>query len=201
MKVTNIKPQVKRANRYSIFLDNKYAFSLDESELLDLKLKVGQEVKAAELSKINDEAVYSKAKNACYRLLSYRSRSSGEIKDYLVRKKYEPDTIDRVINYLTSKAFLNDEEFAKQWIENRISNKKASIRQIKLELRQKKVDSEIVNKIFENEDVDEVELIKQLIEKKRTQPKYKDDLKLMQFLARRGFSYDKILTALGRRAE
>ena len=44
MKITSIKQQVKRADRYSIYVDDKYSFSLSEQELLSIKIKVGQEV-------------------------------------------------------------------------------------------------------------------------------------------------------------
>ena len=201
MKVTSIKPQVKRLNRYSIFIDNKYAFALSENELLDLNLKVGQSLDDDFLNNINTEVDFNKAKNSCFKLLSYRARSIGEVRDYLNRKDYDEEVIERTIVYLTSKAFLDDEMFSKQWLENRIRINQYSLRQIRSELRQKKVSDSIINKIIEDESIDEVKLIKQLIEKKQTQSKYKDELKLMQFLSRRGFSYDKIQIALGRRSE
>jgi regulatory protein len=201
MKVTNIKQQLKKAHRYSIFIDNKYSFSLSEPELIDLNLKVGQDIEAKDLENLNSEVLYSNAKNSCFKLLSYRARSTGEIKEYLTRKKYDNEIIERVVDFLTDRDFLNDEKFAAQWAENRQSIKHASIRQIKNELRQKKIDNIIINKIMEDQSIDEVGALKQLIDKKRTQLKYHDDLKLMQFLSRRGFSYDKILVALGRRSE
>jgi regulatory protein len=201
MKVTNIKQQIKRTDRYSVFLDGKYSFSLSEAELIDLNLRVDQVIEDSDLARLNNEAEYSNAKNSCYRLLSYRARSTGEIEEYLKRKNYNADIIERVTDYLTSKAFINDELFAKQWVENRVKIKKASIKQIKSELRQKKVSVDIINKVLDSESISEVEVIKELVDKKRNQLKYRDDLKLMQFLARRGFSYNKILIALGRRAE
>jgi len=201
MKLTKIKQQIKRTDRFSIFLDDKYAFSISEAELIELNLKIGQEIEKKDLQKISEDVEFGNAKNSCYRLLSYRARSIGEIRDYLIRKKYSNEIIDKTIDYLTIKGLLNDEQFAKQWVESRVTNKNSSIIQLKSELRQKKINSEIINKVLEEKSIDEVEQIKELIIKKRTQPKYQDDLKLMQFLARRGFKYDKILVALGRRAE
>jgi regulatory protein len=201
MKVTNIKQQVKKTDRYSIFIDNKYSFSLSEAELVGLKLRVGQALDAGDLDDLNGEVLYSNAKNSCFKLLSYRARSTGEVVDYLKRKHYESELIDRVIEFLTTKKFIDDEQFARQWVENRLTIKQASIRQIISELRQKKVDPNLINKVIEEQSIDETKQIKQLIDKKRSQPKYRDDLKLMQYLSRKGFSYDKILVALGRRAE
>jgi regulatory protein len=201
MKVTSIKPQVKRTNRYSIFIDGKYSFSLSEAELIDLSLRVGQELETKDIDKLNSEVVYGNARNQCFKLLSYRARSTGEIRDYLKRKKYENEIIDRVVDFLTDRAFLNDEQFARQWIDNRLSIKQSSVRQIKMELRQKKVSSDIIDKVITDLPIDESKILEQLIAKKRTQPKYQEDIKLMQYLGRKGFSYDKILIALGRRAE
>lgn len=201
MKVTSIKPQIKRANRYSIFIDGKYSFALSEAELIDLKLRVGQDLEAKDMKKLGSEVLYSNAKNSCFKLLSYRARSTGEIRDYLKRKKYEDEIVDRVIEFLTDRDFLNDEKFALQWAESRTAIKQSSVRQIKSELRQKKVSNEIINKVIDEQPIDEVAVLKQLIAKKRTQLKYRDDLKLMQYLGRKGFNYDKILIALGRRAE
>src|ERR1035438_292181 len=193
MKVTNIKQQVKKTDRYSIFIDNKYSFSLSEAELVGLKLRVGQALDAGDLDDLNGEVLYSNAKNSCFKLLSYRARSTGEVVDYLKRKHYESELIDRVIEFLTTKKFIDDEQFARQWVENRLTIKQASIRQIISELRQKKVDPNLINKVIEEQSIDETKQIKQLIDKKRSQPKYRDDLKLMQYLSRKGFSYDKIL--------
>lgn len=201
MKVTKIKQQIKRINRFSIFIDYKYALSLSESELLDFHMKVGQDLKPEDLAKLNYQGEFSAVRNACFRLLSYRARSVSEIRDYLIRKNYPEEIITQVIDDLVSKAYLDDEQFAKQWIENRLAIKHASIRQIKNELRQKKIDSSLISKLIDEQAIDETALIREVIEKKRGQSKYKDELKLMQYLSRKGFSYDKILVALGRRTE
>ena len=177
-------------------IDGKYSFSLPETELIELKLKVGQAIDQADLDKFNGEVTYSKAKNSCFKLLSYRARSSGEIKEYLKRKGYDEEIITRVIDFLNDKKFLDDEAFAKTWVESRVAIKHLSIRQIKNELRQKNINSEIINKVIEEQDIDEEKLILEIIDKKRSQLKYRDDLKLMQYLSRRGFSYDKISNAI-----
>ena len=43
-KITAIKQQVKNPQRYSIFVDEKYSFSLSELALINSELKIGQEV-------------------------------------------------------------------------------------------------------------------------------------------------------------
>jgi NUDIX domain. len=60
MKITAITQQVKRTDRYSIFVDGKYAFSLSESGLLASGLAVGQELTPAELKKLKKMPEWTK---------------------------------------------------------------------------------------------------------------------------------------------
>ncbi|MBI3624310.1 hypothetical protein HY218_01620, partial [Candidatus Saccharibacteria bacterium] len=48
MKITSIRQQTKRADRYSIFVDGKYAFSLSEGELITSGVHTGQELTKVE---------------------------------------------------------------------------------------------------------------------------------------------------------
>jgi regulatory protein len=51
MNITKITAQVKQAGRYSVFVDEKYAFSLSDTALLESKLVPGQELSKEELDK------------------------------------------------------------------------------------------------------------------------------------------------------
>jgi regulatory protein len=201
MKITAIKQQVKNQDRYSIFIDKKYKLSLSTTQLVNANLHIDQIVSEAELEKLGDLAELSLAKNNSLRLLSYRARSSWEIEAYLKRKKYSDHTISETINFLIEKGFIDDLSFARQWVDNRLLLKQVSIKQLRQELKLKRIDNEIVEQILADKNVDEFDILKQLIEKKRQQTKYKDDLKLAQYLARKGFNYDKIKTALNSRLD
>lgn len=56
MIVTSLKEQVKNKDRVSVFVDSKYSFSLTISELLDTKLKVGQEIDEVKLKSLKNLA-------------------------------------------------------------------------------------------------------------------------------------------------
>jgi regulatory protein len=135
--------------------------------------------------------------------LSYRARSEKELRDKLVLKNAPADIIERVIASLKEHKFLNDVEFAKQFIEQRLRFRPKSLRIIKMELKQKGVDPEIIDEAFVNlqnstEDLSgsDLESAKKLVERKID--KYKDlsrqeiYQKLGGFLARRGFDWDTI---------
>jgi regulatory protein len=196
MKITAIKQQVKRADRYSIYGDGKYLFSFSENELLSSGIKIGQELDESNLNELKGKAVLDKAYDRALNLISHRLRSEWELRDYLKRKDYDEDVQEATVSRLRDRGYINDAEFARRWVENRRLLKATSKRRLAQELRQKRISDEIINQTLEADETDELEVLKDLVERKRKQTKYQDDLKLMQYLARQGFSYDLIKTAL-----
>lgn len=143
--------------------------------------------------------------NFALRFLSYRPRSEKEIRDKL-KIKYQKSNIgnltlliDKVIQKLKEKKFINDEEFAKGWIESRQRFKPRSSRLIKIELKQKGIDQELIEQLFADRGsqvVDDLENAKKLVEKRigrlRGLNKQKIYEKLGRHLASKGFSWNTI---------
>lgn len=124
-----------------------------------------------------DSEQYEKSMNAAIRFLSYRPRSKKEIVDFLKKKKAEVEIREKVIERLTEFGYIDDEKFAAWWIEQRSTFRPKGKKLLELELRAKGVNVET--------HVDEVELAKRAIEKKRHSWEKE---KLYNFLFRRGFS-------------
>ena len=194
MKITDIKQQVKRADRYSIFVDGKYAFSFSESELLASKLRIGQEFTETEVEELKDRAIIDKGYDMALNLIIRRPRSEWELRDYLKRKKYDPTVSGYVLDRLKQRGYVDDMDFARRWVENRRLLKATSKRRLMQELRQKRVAYEIIHSVLEADETDEQQVLRDLIERKRT--KYQDDLKLMQYLVRQGYNYADIKSTL-----
>ncbi len=196
MKITAIKQQVKRQDRYSIYVDGSYLFSFSESELLASGIKIGLELDEAKLVDLKDKAVLDKAYDRSLNLISHRMRSEWELRDYLKRKDYDEGVQEVTIIRLSDRGYIDDTDFAKRWVENRRLLKATSKRRLAQELRQKRIADDIINQAIEADETDESAVLAELIERKRKQSKYQDNLKLMQYLARQGFSYDAIKSAL-----
>jgi regulatory protein len=196
MKVTNIKQQVKRADRYSIYIDEKYLFSLSESELLNVGLRIGQEYNETELQDLLQKAVIDKAYDRALNLIMRRARSEWELRQYLKQKEYEPEIINTILNMLSKRGYVDDADFARRWIENRRLLKSTSKRRLTQELRQKRVPDDIISQALEADETDEQQVLKELITKKQTQTRYQDPQKLMQYLMRQGYNYDDIKSVL-----
>lgn len=144
--------------------------------------------------------LFGKYLDKAFHFLSFRPRSEKEVRDRLLLKKAPAEIIDRVINSLKENKFLNDEEFAKWFIENRLRFNPKGIRIIKMELKQKGIDGETIDQTINSLQLtvnnSDLESAKKLVEKKL--PRYKGlekqiiYQKLGAFLARRGFGWDII---------
>lgn len=142
-----------------------------------------------------DEAFYLIA----LRYLQYRSRSIKEVIDHLKKKNTPDEQITIIIKKLEEQRFLNDEEFAKMWIRNRTTLRPTGKHLLKLELMQKGIEKNIIDKVLEEaseESGSDLEMARILTQKKKEKFKNmtKDERyrKLGGFLQRRGFSYDVI---------
>lgn len=194
MKITAIKQQVKQAGKYSIFVDAKYSFSLSGSELIKSRLVPGQEIDVKQLKALKNTAVVDKAFGRAINLLSRRPRSEWELRDYLKRKEYGPETIEVVINKLAEYGYIDDKDFAIQWVNSRRLLKSTNKRHLQQELRQKHIASGVIDEVISQDETDDRQVLRQLVDKKRS--RYPDKIKFMQYLSRQGYNYDDIKAVL-----
>lgn len=197
--ITDIQAQKRTPGRYSIYVNGAYSFSLSDLELSNSGLRTGQELNDEEVATWQKQSTENKGYNLALRYLGYRARSQREMRDYLVRKSYEPEVVDHIITRLTDYGFLNDAAFADSWIASRLALRPRSRRMLEQELLQKGLDREtIATALAALGHEGQEQMLTELIERKRRQLRYQDVDKLMQYLARQGFGYDQIKKALAR---
>ena len=191
--ITNIKPSPKNENRVNIFIDDEFAFSLDISQVVDFKLKVGKALEDSEIKKLKKASNFGKLYQRTLEWILSRPHSVRETRDYLKKKQFDKkeygitdEDIEIVIVKLEEKNYLNDKNFAEYYIENRFQKKGISEKRLKLELSKKGINPEIIELAFGAVPRDETAEIKKVIAKKRR--KY-DDEKLIQYLVHQGFDY------------
>ena len=195
MKITKISPAIKTEGRYNIYVDDKYSFSLDEVQLASLNLKKNDEIDAEQLDQLKNESDFGKNYVRALDLVSRRPRSQREIRDYAFRKQWTKSNTERVIERLLERGYLDDAKFAEIFVRSRANLRNYSTKRMKLELRKRGVASDIVDQVLtDSENFDENAALKNLIAKKRN--RYDNEQKLIAYLARQGFSYDKIKSAL-----
>lgn len=196
MRVTSIKQQVKRTDRYSVFVEGKYEFSLSDAALLESKLVTGQELTEKQVREYKQLSADDKLYSQTLSYIALRPRSRWEIEFYLERKKASPALAEKLLNKLSNVGLVDDRKFAEAFVNDRRLLRPSSRRKLVQQLRQKHVAGEVIEAVVGNESEDEQAALKKIIEQKRRQPKYQDDLKLMQYLARQGFNYGDIKAAL-----
>jgi regulatory protein len=196
MKITAIRPQQKIRNRYSIYCDDRYAFSVSESMLLEQRLVAGQELSEADLKKFKQLSSDDNSFNNALRYAAIRNHSEWEMEQYLKRKNISENQSGVIISKLSDLGFIDDRNFAKSWVENRRLLKPISKRRLEQELRQKHLSSDIIKEALDEDSGDELKILKDLIAKKGQQSSYKDKTRLMGYLSRQGFSYEDIKRAL-----
>lgn len=198
MKITSIKQQIKQTGRYSIYVEGKYAFSLSADALIDSKLTNGQELSENEVREHKQQSTDDKLYNLTLRYIAIRPRSKWEIKTYLERKNASPTLLTEILNKLSKIELINDQKFAQAYVSDRRLLRPTSRRKMILELRKKHVADEVIHKVVGDElgQSEDFTALKEIIERKRTQTRYKDELKLMQYLSRQGFSYGDIKATL-----
>lgn len=207
MQITAITPQQRDKNRVNVMVDGKYRFSLDVFQYADLGLKVGQEYSDEELTTLEQESVFGKVYVRALEYCLMRPHSAREVRDYLYRKTRDtrtktgdikkgisPQVTSRVFDRLVEKGYIDDEKFTRYWVENRSLAKGASRRKLQAELRAKGVESTIIERFLSETDRSDSSELQKVIAKK--QARYPDRQKLMQYLARQGFSYDDITAEL-----
>ena len=189
--VTKVAPAAKTPGRYNVFINGDFSFSLDELQLLNCRLKKGDQLTAEQYLELKNNSDFGKNYVRALDLISRRPRSEKEIRDYGFRKKWLRENCEKVINRLREHGYLDDEKFAKSFVSARASLRNFSRRKMELELTKRGVSREIRDKVLaENSDFDEQQSLEKLVAKKWNH--YEDDQRLIAYLARQGFDYDKI---------
>lgn len=212
MRITDISLQARDKNRVNVSVDGKYRFSLDVFQVGDLGLKIGKEYTDEELTALETESQFGKLYARTLEYCLMRPHSAKEVRDYLYRKTrttklrskktgeyYEKAGVSqevtvRVFDRLVEKGYIDDEKFTRYWVENRSLTKGASKRKLTAELRSKGIEQSTIETFLAESNRGDAAEIMKIITKKRNH--YPDDQKLMQYLARQGFSYDDIKAAL-----
>lgn len=194
-KITNIEEQKRNKERVNIYVDNDYAFSLSKEVLLKEKIKVNDIIDMEKMKKISKEDNFMKCKNSALRIIERTIKTEKEIREKLISKEYDEESINRSIDFLKEYNFLNDENYARMYVRDK--SKGQGKNKIKYSLIRKGLDEEIIleelSKIDEDEEENtayEMALKKYNIIKKRESDSYKLSQKLYRFLISKGYGYD-----------
>lgn len=193
MTVTKIEPVTK--SKYKVYLDGQFAFVLYKGELSRYHIAEGSVLEEEKYQKIRVDIVLKRAKLRAMHLLSDMGRTESQLRSKLALGGYPQDIVEEAIEYVKSFGYINDMEFARNFIESRKDKK--SRKELYAALSQKGVAKELIEQAFEecygNEDSRAA--IEAILRKKKYDPRTADHAqtqKILGYLVRKGFHYEDI---------
>lgn len=190
-EITAIKNQKRNHQRVNIYLDGEFAFGL--SRFVAAWLKPGRMLTDGDIERLQEEDTYEIAFQKALQFINHRPRSVDETRRRLLEKGFGDDVVQVTLDKLIEKNWLNDLDFARQWIENRNTFRPRSHRLLAYELRLKGIADNEITQALEDYGGDEQSLAYQAGIKKAkqcangTQPDFFK--KVSGYLSRRGFNY------------
>ena len=97
MKISDIRIQKRNKNRFSIYVDGRYRFSLDEHTLGRAGFHIGDEIDEEKIKNLSTRDEFFRARDYGLLLLSYRDRSEQEFRKRLLDRAYNRDVVEEII--------------------------------------------------------------------------------------------------------
>ena len=197
MTVTKIEAVNK--TRYRVYLDDQFAFVLYKGELSRYKVAEGAEIAEDIVNEIRTEVVLKRAKLRALHLLNTMGRTEEQLRRKLKDSDYTEEFVEAAMQYVKSFGYVNDAEYARNFILNRKDKK--SRKELYVLLSQKGIEGNILDEVFEevyDEDASK-EAIYTILRKKNYDPETADRIqtqKILAYLTRKGFSYENIRQVL-----
>ena len=190
-KITAIETQKKNPNRVNIYLDDEFAFGL--SRIVAAWLQPQQSLTEEKIKALQTEDAREVAMQMALRFLGYRARSKQEVSANLEKHEIPEEVIQFTLDRLQKNNLLNDQEFARAWVENRNTFRPRSRRVLAMELRRKGLEDDIVQEALSentNENDLAMDAARKYVRRVHNLEWQEFRQKLGGFLGRRGFSYD-----------
>jgi regulatory protein len=194
--ITGLRYQKRNKNRVNVYLDDQFAFGLAAIEAA--RLRVGQALSDDDIARLRRRDDVERAHERALNFLSYRPRSEAEVRRNLRKKDVTDEVIEAVVERLTRAGMLDDREFARYWVENRLQFNPRGARALGHELREKGIPVSIIDETLAG--FDEEPTARKAAEAGARRLAHLEPTafrrRLGAYLARRGFSYAVITPLL-----
>lgn len=198
-EITKLTVQKNDPDRMSVFVDGAFAFGVHQNLVLKHGLHTGRVLTAEEQQAIQEEDRVAKARSRALDYLAHKPRTAFEVRRKLEQKDYEASVIDVVVEQFRDRGYLDDEEYAEEYVRRRFSNKGYGPVRLRQELRKRGIDRSLsetaVAAFFE--EADALAAAREHAEKgwsriaREDDPRRRRD-KLYRYLTRRGYTYDTV---------
>ncbi|MFR4032120.1 MAG: regulatory protein RecX [Anaerostipes sp.] len=179
-----------------LFFDEEKYCLLYYNEVRRLGFHEKDEVGQKEFEELN-KLLLHRAKLKAMSLLKYQDRTRKELKDRLMRAEFPEFITEGAIAYVESFGYINDEEYVRRYMEYKAGTK--SRIQIKMDLRKKGIGTEILERIFDEYEYEEDDVLEEQVQKRIRQKgsvTKENFQKYYGYFARKGFNSVKIIDLL-----
>ncbi|MCY8406344.1 recombination regulator RecX [Bacillus sonorensis] len=199
--ITKISAQKNNKDRVNIFLDEKYAFSVDMDVLVKFDLRKGKLLDELDVIEIQYGDDIKKGFNKALDYLSYRMRSTKEVKDHLKKKGVADSAVTEIIHMLKSHKYLDDREFAAAYVSTHRKTSGKGPDVLYKELQLKGIDEDLIQEAlrsftFSEQVAAAVKYAEKLLKKGKKLSSRETKQAIEQQLIRKGFSFEAISAAL-----
>ena len=184
--------------RVRIQLETGISFVLYKKEAASFGFKEGDFITEEIWQEIRNEILIKRARKRVMYLLQKKDHTEKQLRDKLKGNEYPEDVIEDSIAYVKSFHYVDDGRYAANYVHYHQESK--SMMQLKMDLQQKGVSKEEIDRAFEEElQVSQEDVIMKYLQKKGYDSKQADDgdrRRVCQFLLRKGFKSSDILRCM-----
>ena len=200
-----------KGEKIHLSLDGEYIATVKADYWFTCGIKSGSEVTPELLEELLTESARRKMMNKALDLLSMRDYSRRELSDKLVTKAWEKkeqkdmdlgslkQQASDICDRLEELGLLNEERFARSYVDELIRRKHLSKSGLKTALIQKGVQRDIIETVLEEVDIDPVEQVRELLATKFKNRDFSDEkqkTRTVNALLRLGYRYGEINAAM-----
>lgn len=198
MEITKLEIQKNNKDRVNLYLDEKYYSGISLELVVREHLKVGIDIDEEYLRNLILEDEKGKALAKAIKYIGTNLKTAKQLRDYLRKKDYNPNTINYVMDKLIEYDYLDDENYARAYVLT-YSTKYGKLK-LKSQLKSKGVSDEIIDKYLDTANIDSIEKVALKYMKNR-EFTYENCQKLSRFLYSRGYEFDEINSLMNRLKE
>jgi regulatory protein len=205
--ITEISSQKNKQDRFNIYIDGEFFAGISSLTLAKENLYKGLEIEEERLNNILllelENRIFDRVVNNISNTPKTEFQIKRYIKDLIYKKRgkwfskdfpiEEEDLISKIVTKLLEYKFLDDEAYARMFVQSRIRNKPRGKFVLIRELVKKGIKKDIAIKVCDELIDDEYDILKKTYQKKyKDENITMDDSKKIQYLQRKGFNWDLI---------
>lgn len=149
-----LKYDKKKNGMYQVFFDNGNNIDISEEIILKYNLLLKKDVDNKLIDQMLDENKVYIAYNLAIKYISTKMRSKKEIREHLSKKEFDKDSIDEVINILIKNKYIDDDSYAKAFVNDKVLLTNDGPYKIKNKLNELGISDSTAYKALESFDID-----------------------------------------------